>query len=182
MLRNILFLERQRGEFDYVIGNPPWVRIHNIDEELRKRISEDYTYCAKAGWKYGSTIAGSKSGFGKQLDLCVPFVERALEQNRKSANVSTKKKHTQKKHRGYDVKSDNRMIEVKGVGESWTTYNWQSLHKTKVACLKRSPNGQRGYATAREKWGQGHENVTLCTQEQTGASVRTGGVGERAAA
>jgi N-6 DNA Methylase/Eco57I restriction-modification methylase len=79
MLRNILFLERQRGEFDYVVGNPPWVRIHNIDEELRKRISEDYIYCAKAGWKYGSTISGSKSGFGKQLDLCVPFVERALE-------------------------------------------------------------------------------------------------------
>ncbi len=79
MLRNILFLERQRGEFDYVVGNPPWVRIHNIDQELRTRISEDYTYCAKAGWKYGSTISGSKSGFGKQLDLCVPFVERALE-------------------------------------------------------------------------------------------------------
>jgi hypothetical protein len=79
MLRNILFLERQRGQFDYVVGNPPWVRIHNIDEELRKRISEDYTYCAKAGWKFGSTISGSKSGFGKQLDLCVPFVERAIE-------------------------------------------------------------------------------------------------------
>lgn len=45
-----------------------------------------------------------------------------------------------KDHLGYDVKSGNRMIEVKGVGESWQTYTWQCLHQTEVACLKRHPS------------------------------------------
>jgi hypothetical protein len=79
MLRNILFVEKQRGKFQFVIGNPPWVRIHNIDEELRKRINEDYNYCAKAGWKRGCDLAGIGRGFARQTDLCVPFVERAIE-------------------------------------------------------------------------------------------------------
>ena len=57
------------------------------------------------------------------------------EQDRKPEDVSANRNHS-----GYDVKSGNRMIEVKGVGESWQTYNWQSLHKTEVECLKRSPN------------------------------------------
>ncbi|HUY13554.1 MAG TPA: N-6 DNA methylase [Terriglobia bacterium] len=79
MLRNILFVERHKGRFQYVVGNPPWVRIHNIDEELRKRINDDYAYCAKAGWKRGCDLAGIGRGFARQTDLCVPFVERAFE-------------------------------------------------------------------------------------------------------
>lgn len=79
MLRNILSLERQRGKLRYVVGNPPWVRIHNIDEELRKRINDDYAYSAKAGWKRGCDLAGIGRGFARQTDLCVPFVERAFE-------------------------------------------------------------------------------------------------------
>jgi len=31
------------------------------------------------------------------------------------------------------------MIEVKGVGESWRTYNWQSLYKNEVECLNNDP-------------------------------------------
>lgn len=79
MLRNILFVEKQRGKFQFVVGNPPWVRIHNIDQELRRRINDDYAYCAKAGWKRGCDLAGIGRGFARQTDLCVPFVERALE-------------------------------------------------------------------------------------------------------
>ena len=79
MLRNILLLERQKGKFQYIVGNPPWVRIHNIDEELRKRINEDYSFCADAGWERGCQLAGIGRGFARQTDLCVPFVERAFE-------------------------------------------------------------------------------------------------------
>jgi hypothetical protein len=79
MLRNILFVEKKKGTFQFVVGNPPWVRTHNIDEELRKRINEDYTYCAKAGWQRGCDLAGIGRGFARQTDLCVPFVERAFE-------------------------------------------------------------------------------------------------------
>jgi len=45
-----------------------------------------------------------------------------------------------RKHPGYDIKSDERLIEVKGVGESWRTYNWQSLYKTERECLRKNPN------------------------------------------
>lgn len=79
MLRNILFVEKKKGTFQFVVGNPPWVRTHNIDEDLRKRINEDYTYCAKAGWQRGCDLAGIGRGFARQTDLCVPFVERAFE-------------------------------------------------------------------------------------------------------
>jgi Eco57I restriction-modification methylase len=88
MLKNILFLERQKGKFDYVVGNPPWVRIHNIDEDLRKRVNEDYVYCGKAGWTFGCEIAGISKGFAKQTDLCVPFVERAFELLRPGGKMS----------------------------------------------------------------------------------------------
>jgi len=40
---------------------------------------------------------------------------------------------------GHDIESNDRMIEVKGVGESWRTYNWQSLYKNEVECLNNDP-------------------------------------------
>lgn len=45
-----------------------------------------------------------------------------------------------KEHRGYDIKSGSKMIEVKGIGESWSAYNWQSLYKTERECLRKNPN------------------------------------------
>jgi hypothetical protein len=36
---------------------------------------------------------------------------------------------------GYDIESDGRKIEVKGIGESWKTYTWQPLYPTEVECL-----------------------------------------------
>jgi len=43
-----------------------------------------------------------------------------------------------KKGVGYDIESSGRMIEVKGVSESWKTYNWQSLFPSEVECLNRN--------------------------------------------
>jgi len=44
---------------------------------------------------------------------------------------------------GYDLFStsnnEERHIEVKGVSESWKTYNWQSLHHTEVKSLREDP-------------------------------------------
>jgi hypothetical protein len=39
---------------------------------------------------------------------------------------------------GYDVRSDNRFIEVKGKIEGWKSYNWQQLYKSEVDCLKQN--------------------------------------------
>ncbi len=79
LLRNVLRIESLRGQCKYVVGNPPWVRIHNIEEYFRRRVNEDFTYCALAGWERGCNLAGIARGFAQKTDLCVPFVERSLE-------------------------------------------------------------------------------------------------------
>lgn len=74
----------------------------------------------------------SKERARKAIEFVLDYEKK---QHREPDDVSSNNEHS-----GYDVKSGNRMIEVKGVGESWETYTWQSLHKTEVACLKGSPN------------------------------------------
>lgn len=54
-----------------------------------------------------------------------------IAEGRNPVNVS-------KKGVGYDLESCGRMIEVKGVGENWRTYTWQSLYPSEVECLNRS--------------------------------------------
>ncbi len=56
-------------------------------------------------------------------------------QERIAENVSAAREHS-----GYDVKSGDRLIEVKGVGESWKTYTWQALYKTERESLRNHPN------------------------------------------
>lgn len=45
---------------------------------------------------------------------------------------------------GYDLRSsssnEERLIEVKGVTELWSTYNWQSLYKNEVDALNNYPD------------------------------------------
>jgi len=79
LLQNVLSVERLRGSCDYIVGNPPWVRIHNIEAGLRERISEDYVVCKNAGWDAGVRLSGGGRGFGRQIDLSIAFVERGLE-------------------------------------------------------------------------------------------------------
>lgn len=78
LLRNVLSLERLRGNLDFVVGNPPWVRIHNIERGLRERLFEDFSFCRDAGWRYGIALSGGGRGFGRQIDLSLAFVEKSL--------------------------------------------------------------------------------------------------------
>jgi hypothetical protein len=79
LMHNVLGLEELRGGCKYVVGNPPWIRIHNIEEVLRKRVYEDYEFCKRAGWQLGCRLADIGRGFARQIDYCVPFVERGIE-------------------------------------------------------------------------------------------------------
>jgi len=54
--------------FDIVIGNPPWVRLHDIDTERRSELKARFRSCRGGG-----------NGFSNQTDLAVPFIERSLE-------------------------------------------------------------------------------------------------------
>lgn len=66
------------GGFDVVIGNPPWVRLHNIPSALRLRLRETYTVFGDAAWHAGAAAANASRGFASQIDLSALFAERSL--------------------------------------------------------------------------------------------------------
>ncbi|MEP6762737.1 MAG: N-6 DNA methylase, partial [Gemmatimonadaceae bacterium] len=65
--------------FDIVIGNPPWVRPHNLPFAERTRLRAEYRTLRDAAWRVGATRAGAGAGFAAQADLAVAFVERGAE-------------------------------------------------------------------------------------------------------
>ena len=79
LLRNALGIEELKSSCDFVVGNPPWVRIHNISPEIRERLFDTYVVCMSAGWARGAKLGGSTRGFGRQIDYSMAFVERGME-------------------------------------------------------------------------------------------------------
>ncbi|HEX2780366.1 MAG TPA: N-6 DNA methylase [Gemmatimonadaceae bacterium] len=65
--------------FDLVVGNPPWVRLHNIDGRSRQRLRERFVVFRLAAWESGAAGAGAGHGFAAQVDLAALFVERAVD-------------------------------------------------------------------------------------------------------
>ncbi len=65
------------GGFDLIVGNPPWVRIHQIPESSRQRLRQEFEVFRNAAWEAGATIAGAGSGFGAQVDMAALFAERS---------------------------------------------------------------------------------------------------------
>jgi hypothetical protein len=66
------------GGFDLVVGNPPWVRIHQIAESSRERLRQDFEVYRNAAWEAGASFAGAGRGFGAQIDMAALFVERSF--------------------------------------------------------------------------------------------------------
>jgi len=66
------------GAFDAVIGNPPWVRLHNISIAVRERLRSRFRTFRDAPWMSGARLARAGRGFAAQVDLSALFVERAL--------------------------------------------------------------------------------------------------------
>ena len=67
-----------RGGFDLVIGNPPWVRIHNIPAASRASLRAKYSVYRDAAWDQGARGAHAARGFSGQVDLAALFVERSI--------------------------------------------------------------------------------------------------------
>lgn len=67
-----------RGGFDLVIGNPPWVRLHNIPPAARTALRMQYASFRDAGWDPAGNAAHTSRGFGAQVDLAALFVERSF--------------------------------------------------------------------------------------------------------
>lgn len=69
----------QAGGFDIIIGNPPWVRIHNIPTHARASYRERFSTYRASAWLEGARSARAGSGFAGQVDLAALFLERSVE-------------------------------------------------------------------------------------------------------
>ncbi|MDQ6872103.1 MAG: N-6 DNA methylase [Gemmatimonadota bacterium] len=67
------------GGFNIIIGNPPWVRVHEVAEASRARLRNDFVVYRTAAWESGAGAAGAGRGFSAQIDLSALFVERSCD-------------------------------------------------------------------------------------------------------
>ena len=76
------------GGFDLVIGNPPWVRTHNFENDARARLRRDFWVFRNSAWLKGAKSAAAGSGFGAQVDLAALFIERSIRLARRSGTIA----------------------------------------------------------------------------------------------
>ena len=67
------------GGFDLVLGNPPWVRVHNVPPHERARYREQFSVYRTSGWVEGARGAQAGRGFAGQIDLAALFIERSIQ-------------------------------------------------------------------------------------------------------
>jgi hypothetical protein len=67
------------GGFNLIVGNPPWVRLHEIPESSRERLRSEFAVYRNAGWESGAAAAGAGRGFSAQVDMSALFVERSCD-------------------------------------------------------------------------------------------------------
>jgi hypothetical protein len=76
------------GGFDIVIGNPPWVRLHNVDQRAKSFFAREFRVFREAAWQAGAETAAAGKGFAAQIDLSALFVERSLSLARRGGTVA----------------------------------------------------------------------------------------------
>ena len=65
------------GGFDVIVGNPPWIRLHNIPVTQRESLRREFRVFRDAAWLAGARAARAGAGFGSQVDAASLFVERS---------------------------------------------------------------------------------------------------------
>jgi len=75
ILTNALTVHQLQEKCDFVVGNPPWVRIHKIDGAIRDRLKEKFQFYRR-GWTPG--LVKTQGRFKEQYDYCMAFVESGL--------------------------------------------------------------------------------------------------------
>jgi hypothetical protein len=66
-----------RGGFGLVVGNPPWVRLHNIPAAAREAMRSRFAVFSEPAWA-PYTRDAKAHGFAAQVDLAALFVERSV--------------------------------------------------------------------------------------------------------
>lgn len=77
-----------RGGFDVIVGNPPWVRIHNIGPSARQTLYREFSSFNRAAWREGAELAGSGHAFANQIDTASLFIERSIFLLREGGSVA----------------------------------------------------------------------------------------------
>jgi hypothetical protein len=67
------------GGFSIIVGNPPWLRTHNLDATGRAALRERFEVYRKSAWIDGSDASGAGKGFASQVDAAALFVERCTD-------------------------------------------------------------------------------------------------------
>ncbi len=78
----------ERGGFDVVVGNPPWVRLHQIARNTRESLRSTFELFRVGGWSKGAARASAATGFANQLDLSALFVERSISIARDNGTIA----------------------------------------------------------------------------------------------
>jgi len=78
LLKSIIAISSLVGSCDYVIGNPPWVRIHRVAGHVMDFLRKSYKYFGPNS-AYNPGFKKTKTPFKEQHDYSVAFVERGLE-------------------------------------------------------------------------------------------------------
>lgn len=76
------------GGFTLIVGNPPWVRLHQIAESSRLGFRRNFAVYRNAAWRSGAELAGAGPGFAAQVDMSALFVERTCELLRPGATMA----------------------------------------------------------------------------------------------
>jgi hypothetical protein len=76
------------GGFDIVIGNPPWVRLHNVERRAKELYSREFVAFRESAWQSGADMASAGRGFSAQVDLAALFIERSITLARESGTVA----------------------------------------------------------------------------------------------
>jgi hypothetical protein len=75
------------GGFDIVIGNPPWVRVHNIDPQAKAAFAREFSSFRESAWVSGAEAASAGHGFAAQVDLAALFIEQSVKLTRPRGTI-----------------------------------------------------------------------------------------------
>ena len=78
MIRNVIAVQSLIKRCSYVIGNPPWVRIHNLGRDVINYLRNNYKWFGERS-SYTPGFRKTVTPFPQQFDYSVAFVERGLE-------------------------------------------------------------------------------------------------------
>jgi methylase of polypeptide subunit release factors len=77
-----------RGGFGLIVGNPPWVRMHNVAVKQRADFRRDFEVARHAAWTAGAAPSGAGRAFAAQVDVAALFVERSLQLAAPNATIA----------------------------------------------------------------------------------------------